>query len=156
MRRIVLLVLVVVAAVLSRIGSKSRPTPGVGASQESAAAAPTVRPGGAAAAPTVGVTRPNIGFRTRRNLEEHFAKHGAEFGGATMEQYLVMAQALRDAPPGGDVLELVRPLDGVVSRFDRKRGAFLAFDRDGTIHTFFRPNDGEAYFRRQANRSPNR
>ena len=145
MRRIVLLVLVVVAAVLSRIGSKSRPTPGVNASRESAAAAPTV-----------GVTRPNIGFRTRRNLEEHFAKHGAEFGGATMEQYLAMAQALRDAPPGGDVLELVRPLDGVVSRFDRKRGAFLAFDRDGTIHTFFRPNDGEAYFRRQANRSPNR
>ena len=145
MRRIAVLVLVVVAAVLSRIGSKSRPTPGVGASRESAAAAPTV-----------GVTRPNIGFRTRRNLEEHFAKHGAEFGGATMEQYLAMAQALRDAPPGGDVLELVRPLDGVVSRFDRKRGAFLAFDRDGTIHTFFRPNDGEAYFRRQANRSPNR
>ena len=145
MRRIAVLVLVVVAAVLSRTGSKSRPTPGVGARQESAAAAPTV-----------GVTRPNIGFRTRRNLEEHFAKHGAEFGGATMEQYLAMAQALRDAPPGGDVLELVRSGDGVVSRFDRKRGAFLAFDRDGTIHTFFRPNDGEAYFRRQANRSPNR
>ena len=145
MRRIAVLVLVVVAAVLSRIGSKSRPTPGVNASRESAAAAPTV-----------GVTRPNIGFRTRRNLEEHFAKHGAEFSGATMEQYLAMAQALRDAPPGGDVLELVRSGDGVVSRFDRKRGAFLAFDRDGTIHTFFRPNDGEAYFRRQANRSPNR
>jgi hypothetical protein len=32
--------------------------------------------------------------------------------------------------------------------------AFLAVNRDGTIRTFFKPNDGEAYFRRQASRTP--
>jgi pyocin large subunit-like protein len=52
------------------------------------------------------------------------------------------------------VLEIRRPSDGVVSRFDRRSGAFLAFDSDGTIRTFFRPNDGESYFRRQARRAP--
>jgi pyocin large subunit-like protein len=94
------------------------------------------------------------GFRNRARLEEHYQKHGAEFGRVTIEDYLVMAQALRDAPVGGDVLETVRPSDGVISRFDRATGAFIAVDRDGTIRTFFKPNDGEAYFRRQANRRP--
>ena len=94
------------------------------------------------------------GFRSRARLEEHFQKHGSEFGRVSITEYLVLAQTLRDAPAGGDVLELVRPSDGVVSRFDRVSGAFLAADADGTIRTFFKPNDGEAYFRRQAKRRP--
>jgi pyocin large subunit-like protein len=43
-----------------------------------------------------------------------------------------------------------------VSRFDRGSGGFVAFDADGIIRTYFRPNDGEAYFRRQARRRPDR
>ncbi|MEO7360796.1 MAG: hypothetical protein ABI120_10725 [Gemmatimonadaceae bacterium] len=58
-------------------------------------------------------------------------------------QYLGLAQSLRDTAAGGNILEIVRPADGVVSRFDKKSGAFLAFDRDGTIRIFFKPNDGE-------------
>jgi hypothetical protein len=92
-----------------------------------------------------------IGFRSPRRLEEHFAKHGAEFNAATPQAYLALAQALRDRPAGGEVLELVRA-DGVITRFDRETGAFLAFERDGVIRTFFVPNDGERYFRRQAAR----
>ncbi|MEP6832119.1 MAG: hypothetical protein ABJB74_01945 [Gemmatimonas sp.] len=38
--------------------------------------------------------------------------------------------------------------------FDRSAVDCLAFDHDGTIRTFFKPNDGERYFRRQANRPP--
>jgi pyocin large subunit-like protein len=96
----------------------------------------------------------NIGFHSRAQLAEHFQKHGAEFAASSTADYLRMAQALRDAPVGGDVLEIVRPSDHVVSRYDKTSGAFLAFDSDGTIRTFFKPNDGEAYFRRQAKRSP--
>lgn len=55
-----------------------------------------------------------------------------------------LAQHLRDTPVGGDIAEVVRQSDGVISRFDRAGGAFLAADADG----------GEAYFRRQARRSP--
>jgi hypothetical protein len=95
-----------------------------------------------------------IGFRNAQRLAEHFAKHGHEFDAPSASAYLALAQALRDAPVGGDVLEIRRPSDGVVSRFDRRSGAFLAFDSDGTIRTFFRPNDGESYFRRQARRAP--
>ena len=94
------------------------------------------------------------GFRDRKHLDEHFTKHGGEFPGLTKAQYLAMAQTLRDAPVGGNILEIIRASDGVASRFDKGSGAFLAFDRDGTIRTFFKPNDGEKYFRRQANRAP--
>jgi pyocin large subunit-like protein len=92
-----------------------------------------------------------IGFASRQKLKEHFEKHGAEFGNITMDNYLALAQTLRDQPSGGDVLEITRA-DGVTTRFDRRTGAFLAFNSDRTIRTFFKPNDGENYFRRQARR----
>jgi hypothetical protein len=92
------------------------------------------------------------GFRTQALLAVHFQKHGAEFGQISIAEYVREAQALRDRPAGGAVLELVRG-DGTITRFDRISGAFIAFERDGTIRTFFKPNQGEAYFRRQARRA---
>jgi pyocin large subunit-like protein len=94
----------------------------------------------------------SVGFESARRLEEHYEKHGAEFGRITRQDYLRQAQHLRDAAAGGPVLESVRR-DGVATRFDRDTGAFIAFNPDGTIRTFFKPNDGERYFRRQAERS---
>ena len=93
------------------------------------------------------------GFTSRERLAEHFEKHGEEFPGLTMAAYLAAAQQLRDEPTGNQILE-VRRRDGVATRFDRRSGAFLAVNRDGTIRTFFKPNDGEQYFRRQAPRQP--
>jgi hypothetical protein len=92
-----------------------------------------------------------VGFVDERRLDEHYLKHGAEFGNITKLDYLHQAQLLRDIAVGGPVLETVRR-DGVTTRFDRQTGAFVAFNRDGTIRTFFKPNDGERYFRRQAER----
>lgn len=93
----------------------------------------------------------SVGFESARRLEEHYEKHGAEFGRITKQDYLRQAQLLRDAAVGGPVLEAVRR-DGVATRFDRDTGAFIAFNADGTIRTFFKPNDGERYFHRQAER----
>lgn len=113
---------------------------------------PPAAPGPAApAAPTAPagqVGHGEIGFRDAGHLHEHYQKHGAEFGRISEAEYLRLAQELRDRPAGGDILEAVRT-DGVITRFDRSNGAFLAFDRDRTIRTFFLPNDGERYFRRQ-------
>jgi len=88
------------------------------------------------------------GFRSPRQFEEHFARHGAEFGDITSQQYLALAQQLRDTPKGGDILEAVRP-DGVISKFDKRHGYFGAYNPDRTIRTFFIPNAGERYFWRQ-------
>ena len=95
--------------------------------------------------------RENIGFVDGHRLDEHYAKHGAEFGNITKQDYLRQAQLLRDAEVGGPVLQTVRA-DGVTTRYDRQTGAFVAFNRNGTIRTFFKPHDGERYYRRQAER----
>jgi pyocin large subunit-like protein len=100
------------------------------------------------ATPAVSSSR---GFGSPSKLTEHYQKHGAEFDARSQDDYLRMAQALRDKPTPGDVLELKRD-DGVICRFDRGSGAFIAFNADGTIRTFFKPNDGENYYRRQAKR----
>jgi len=92
------------------------------------------------------------GFRTRTQLDEHYQKHGAEFGRISKDEYLRLAQALRDTPVGGPILEAIQP-GGVITRFDKSHGYFGAYDRDGIIRTFFIPVDGERYFHRQAKRS---
>lgn len=91
------------------------------------------------------------GFRSRRAFEEHYAKHGSEFGNVSPQEYLRLAQSLRDAPVGGPILQVVKP-GGIVTKFDRRTGAFGAYNPDRTIRTFFKPNDGERYFYRQAKR----
>lgn len=93
----------------------------------------------------------SVGFRNHDRWVEHYRKHGSEFGAITQDEYLRRAQDLRDRPAGGAVLEAVRA-DGVITRYDRESGAFLAVNSDGTIRTFFRPNQGETYFRRQSAR----
>ncbi|WP_310569000.1 hypothetical protein [Gemmatimonas sp.] len=141
------LVCAVAAWSLARTKGASPPT------QLSPASAPASVPSTAPAA-TLASSTSAIGFRSTARLVEHYEKHGREFGTVSQAQYLQLAQQLRDATVGGDVLEVVRQADGVISRFDKASGAFLAADPDGTIRTFFKPNDGEAYFRRQARRSP--
>ena len=92
-----------------------------------------------------------VGFADARRLDEHFEKHGAEFGRITKQDYLRQAQLLRAARVADPILETVRR-DGVTTRFDRQTGAFIAFNPNGVIRTFFKPNDGERYYRRQAER----
>jgi hypothetical protein len=89
------------------------------------------------------------GFRTRDLLNDHYSKHHREFGSITREQYLHMAQHLRDSRPGRDILESRRS-DGGGAKFDRRRGWFVAYDGDGTIRTFFVPAEGIRYFESQA------
>jgi hypothetical protein len=138
------------AAATSAPGVPQAPVTTAGGSPEPTPPMPPLRvkAPGATSAPRFPAS---IGFRSREKLEQHFRKHGAEVHAASAADYLRMAQALRDAPAGGDVMELVRP-DGVISRFDRISGGFVAFDASGVIRTYFRPNDGERYFQRQASR----
>jgi pyocin large subunit-like protein len=158
--RNILLIVVLAAIVIMRIfpphgaGTSGAHAPArapvAAASQQ--AEAPTSSPGAAASAYGAGV-----GFRSQERLDEHWAKHGGEFASLGIRDeaaYLRAAQALRDAPVGGDVKELRRAADGVISRFDVHTGAFEAFGTDGVIRTFFRPRDGLRYFERQALRAP--
>lgn len=93
----------------------------------------------------------DYGFYSQEKLREHYSKHGREFGEISMDEYLQRAKNLRDSPVGGAILQIIRA-DTVRTRYDQSLGNFIAFDKDLTIRTFFRPNDGERYFRRQATR----
>jgi hypothetical protein len=152
---IAVLIAILTAIFGSRLSQRSSPATAAAPQTSVPTSVPAARPvpsatGGAA---TASPRRDSPGFATRAHLVEHFEKHGAEFPGLDMAAYLAAAQTLRDKPVGDDVLEL-RRRDGVITRFDKGSGAFLAVNRDGTIRTFFRPNDGAAYFRRQASRTP--
>lgn len=159
-----IIIAILTAIFASRTSRAPAPSPQTSRDQSATPTAPaaeqsqTERPGAAssAGAPstrTAGNATTSPGFTSRQRLLEHFEKHGEEFPGLSIAGYLTAAQTLRDASAGGSVLEM-RRRDGVVTRFDRATGEFLAVNRDGTIRTFFRPNDGEAYFRRQASRTP--
>jgi pyocin large subunit-like protein len=95
--------------------------------------------------------RARIGFRTQRKLDDHYIKHGEEFGDIAKAEYLRRAQALRDAPLSEQIIE-ARQKRGNFARFDRNAGAFLAYEEDLIILTYFRPDDGEAYFKRAIKR----
>ena len=109
--------------------------------------------GRAAAGGACSCSPPALDSGRRRQFDEHYQKHGREFGNISPAEYLRLAQELRDAPVGGPILEAIKP-GGVISRFDRRKGYFGAYNRDRTIRTFFIPNDGERYFHRQASRRP--
>lgn len=148
-RRVIRIVLVLLVAAAVRLTQQYRGGSGPAPSSPATVPAPQGGTGaGAAPAPEAAPVNTAIGFRDAEHLHEHYQKHGAEFGRISEAEYLRLAQELRDRPAGGDILEAVRT-DGVVTRFDRAQGAFLAFDRDRTIRTFFHPNDGERYFQRQ-------
>lgn len=141
-KRLITAALFLLTALLLGGCSRAGPTSAEGSS------APTDVP--LQSAPTTSV-RSNIGFASRQRLVEHYQKHGSEFGTITMQEYLRRAQELRDRSVGGDVLEIVRA-DHVITRFERSSGSFIAFNPEGTIRTYFKPNNGETYFRRQGQR----
>ena len=88
------------------------------------------------------------GFRNDHVLQDRFEKYGRSFGAISRQQYLRLAQQLRDSRPGKDILEAKRP-DGII-RFDLKHGYFGSYENNGTIRTFFIPPDGVHYFERVA------
>lgn len=150
-------VLVGLVLLLSRGASENRPAPDPAPPERPTLAATDDRSRTETAKiePTVTDSEPRhpeIGFRNRERLMEHFRKHGREFGAKKAADYLRLAQRLRDRPRSDDVLEFVRN-DAVTCKFDRASGAFVAYNSDGTLRTFFRPNDGEAYFERQKSRA---
>lgn len=94
----------------------------------------------------------SIGFRNQEALREHWSKHGRQWGKVTMAEYLFLAQELRDTDADGRNVIVGFRNDGVVTKFDRRDGEFIAYNRNKVIRTFFKPDDGERYFNRQMRR----
>lgn len=85
-------------------------------------------------------------FRNDNLWEEHFIKHGSEFGYSTKEEYLqganeVVASAYskhkKEAEDGDDIY------------YDTENNEIVFVSEDGYIRTYFKPSDGIEYYNRQ-------
>jgi pyocin large subunit-like protein len=81
-------------------------------------------------------------------LEQHFAKHGAEMGFATKEDYLRAAQALVCGGPGVETFQR----GGNTLFFKESTDEFAVLSERGVIRTYFKPSDGRRYWERQKQR----
>jgi pyocin large subunit-like protein len=87
-------------------------------------------------------------FRSQKLLDQHFEKHGSEFGNITKEDYLRMANELINSD-SDSVLSKTEKEDGDYVFFDKKTGYFAVLSKDGYIRTFFIPDRGIDYYNKQ-------
>jgi pyocin large subunit-like protein len=89
----------------------------------------------------------NRRMSAEQNARSHFERDGADFGAASVEEFVAKAHALADKPPKG-ALKLERP-NGDRLLYDPKANVFLVVARSGAPRTMFKPRDGRAYWERQ-------
>jgi hypothetical protein len=85
-------------------------------------------------------------FRSDELLQEHFEKHGKEMGYQSAEEYLAGANAVIQ---NTSALHKTEKEDGDDVYFLKSTGDFVVVSTDGYIRTYFRPEDGIAYYNRQ-------
>jgi hypothetical protein len=72
-------------------------------------------------------------------LEDHFQRHGADFGAATQEEYALMAsEFLQRSQMAG--LPTKVDANGVIRVYDPATNTFGAYNPNGTTRTFLMPN----------------
>jgi pyocin large subunit-like protein len=104
--------------------------------------------------PTISWQRPLAGLRSSwanpATLEDHFARHGADFGARSAEEYTRLAKEFGERARRGELLVKIDD-DGTRRVFEAKTGTFAAYNDDWTTKTFFKPRSRD-YFARQPGR----
>lgn len=85
-------------------------------------------------------------FRNDNYLTEHFEKHGAEMGYSTKESYLEGANRVIAST---EALHKQEAEDGDDIYFLEKTDELVVVSTDGYIRTYFKPEDGMAYYNKQ-------
>lgn len=89
-------------------------------------------------------------FRNKKYLNEHFEKHGGEFGEEfgydTAKDYEKGASDVINSP---EALHKTEAEDGDGVYYIEDTNEFVILSTDGYIRTYFRPNGGKSYYDRQ-------
>ena len=85
-------------------------------------------------------------FRNDNLWEEHFLKHGSEFGYTTKEDYLEGANEVVTSASSKHKQEAE---DGDDIYYDAENNEIVFVSKDGYIRTYFKPSDGIEYYNRQ-------
>ncbi len=84
----------------------------------------------------------------RENAEYQCDKHGVDIGSKSLDDCLTKVHAFVDSPPAGaEVVTRVRNGDKLM--YDGKSNIFAVARKDGAPRTFFKPREGETYWREQ-------
>jgi pyocin large subunit-like protein len=84
------------------------------------------------------------------NAQYQFSRDGADFGAATVDDFVAKAHAFIDSPPAG-VQTLTRS-NGDRLLYDPKANVFAVVSREGAPRTMFKPREGAAYWDQQKTR----
>lgn len=79
-------------------------------------------------------------------LDEHFEKHGSEFGYQTAEEYEAGANRVISSD---EALHKLEAEDGDDVYYLEATNEFVIVSTDGYIRTYFKPDNGINYFNRQ-------
>jgi len=94
-----------------------------------------------------GYTAPSsYAFRSEKLLSEHYSKHGIEMGFASAKEYEAGAVAVIENAAALNKVELE---DGDEVYYLKSTNEFVVVSTDGYIRTYFKPDDGIAYYNRQ-------
>lgn len=93
-----------------------------------------------------GTAANDISFRNSELLNEHFQKHGVEMGFSSASAY---EEAAREVVQDSNSLHKIEAEDGDDVYYLKSTNEFVIVSTDGYIRTYFKPEDGIAYFNRQ-------
>jgi len=89
-------------------------------------------------------------FRSKKLLDQHFEKHGGEFGDdfgyKTAKEY---EKGASDVINSEDALHKTEKEDGDYVYYIEATNEFVVLSQDGYIRTYFRPDSGKKYYDKQ-------
>ena len=88
----------------------------------------------------------SLEFRNETLWEDHFEKHGSEFGYKSKEEYLKGANEVINSSTSKHKTEAE---DGDEIYYDEEKNEIVFVSTDGYIRTYFKPSDGINYYNRQ-------
>lgn len=88
----------------------------------------------------------SLQFRNEKLFDDHFIKHGNEFGYSNKEEYLEGANRVINSPSS---LHKQEGEDGDDIYYDANKNEIVFVSKDGYIRTYFKPSEGIEYYNRQ-------
>lgn len=85
-------------------------------------------------------------FRTKKQRDQHYEKHGIEMGFASADEYRKAASDVVNDPTA---LHKTEKEDGDDVYYIEATNEFVVVSKDGYLRTYFNPDKGKAYYDKQ-------
>lgn len=93
-----------------------------------------------------------VRFETPEKMQKHYDKHIDKYGNISISEYIALANELVNAKDTDGIERIVRS-DESTAIYRFSTNDFLVITKDGYIRTFFKPDDGEEYWREEHERN---